>query len=57
MRISVFYNKLKINNSLHVSVRALVPAYLYALHQIFCGFPDIKRVFFHKKNALFGLPY
>ncbi len=57
MRFIFFYKKLKIVNSSHVSVRALVPAYLYALYQIFCGFPDIKRVFFHKKNALFGLPY
>ena len=57
MRFIFIDTKLKIVNSSHVSVRALVPAYLYALHQIFCGFPDIKRVFFHKKNALFGLPY
>ena len=57
MSVSVFYKKLKINNSLPVLVRALVPAYFYTLHQFFCRFPDIKRTFFHKKNTLFGLLY
>jgi hypothetical protein len=57
MRVSVFYNKLKINNSQHVSVRALVPAYLYALNQIFFVFPDMKPTFFDKKNTSLGLSY
>jgi hypothetical protein len=57
MRKSVFYKKLKIKNALHVSVRALVPAYLYTLYQLFYRFPDVERPFFHKKNALFGPSY
>jgi hypothetical protein len=57
MRKSVFYKKLKIKNALHVSVRALVPAYLYTLYQLFYRFPDVERPFFHKKNAPFGPSY
>jgi len=57
MRTSTFYKKLKIKNALHVSVRALVPAYLDALNQLFFVFLDIKRTFFDKKNTSLGLSY
>jgi len=55
MRASALYKKLKINIALHVSVRALVPAYLDALNQLFFVFPDMKQTFFDKKNTSLGL--
>ncbi len=57
MRTAAFYKNLKIINLSPVSVCALVPAYLYAMDQFFCGFPDIKPTFFHKKNTLLGLSH
>lgn len=57
MSASVFYKKNTIKASVHVFVCALVPAYLYAVHQLFCLFPDIKPTFFDKKNTPLGLSY
>jgi hypothetical protein len=57
MTISFFYMFFKIKNMVPASVRALVPAYFDLLEHFFCVFPDIKRVFFHKKNMLFVSSY
>jgi hypothetical protein len=57
MSTSVFYTNDKIEASVHVFACALVPAYLYAVHQLFCLFPDIKSSFFDKKNTPLGLSY
>ena len=40
---------------LHVLVRALVPAYVYALDWFFCVFTDRKPVFFTQKIFSFAL--
>jgi hypothetical protein len=50
-----FYKKEKMKKSLHVLVRALVPAYVHALDWFFYVFTDRKPMFFIQKISSYAL--
>jgi hypothetical protein len=54
MNSSYFYKNRKMKKSLHVLVRALVPAYVHALDCFFCFFTDRKPMFYAQKISMYA---